>query len=41
MRLLECTRPRVQDIDFAQGLIVVRDDKGQKDGGRGNLFVQP
>ncbi len=31
MRLMECVRLRVQDIDFAQGLIVVRDDKGQKD----------
>ncbi len=31
MRLMECVRLRVQDIDFAQGLIVIRDGKGQKD----------
>ena len=31
MRLMECIRLRVQDIDFAQGLIMVRDGKGQKD----------
>lgn len=31
MRLMECVRLRVQDIDFAQGLIMVRDGKGQKD----------
>jgi integron integrase len=31
LRLLECLRLRVQDIDFAQSEIVVRDGKGEKD----------
>jgi len=31
MRLLECLRLRVQDIDFGYGLIVVRSGKGGKD----------
>jgi integron integrase len=31
MRLLECLRLRVQDIDFDLGQIMVRDGKGQKD----------
>ncbi|OGO47911.1 MAG: integrase [Chloroflexi bacterium RBG_16_64_43] len=31
LRLLECLRLRVQDLDFAQTEIVVRDGKGEKD----------
>jgi integron integrase len=31
MRLLECCRLRVKDIDFARGQIVVREGKGEKD----------
>jgi integron integrase len=31
LRLLECLRLRVKDVDFAQNLIVVRDGKGDKD----------
>jgi len=31
MRLMECMRLRVKDIDFAYNQIVVRDGKGQKD----------
>jgi integrase len=31
LRLLECCRLRVQDIDFAMNQIVVRDAKGAKD----------
>lgn len=31
MRLLECLRLRVKDIDFGSPQIVVRDAKGQKD----------
>jgi len=31
LRLLECLRLRVQDVDFGQGLIVVRGGKGGKD----------
>ncbi len=31
MRLMECVRPRVQDIDFHYHPIVVRDGTGQKD----------
>ena len=31
MRLMECIRLRVKDIDFAYRQIVVRDGKGQKD----------
>ena len=31
MRLMECIRLRVKDIDFAYSQIVVRDGKGQKD----------
>jgi integron integrase len=31
MRLMECVRLRVQDVDFAYGQITVRDGKGQKD----------
>ena len=31
LRLLECARLRVQDVDFAMNQIVVRDGKGAKD----------
>jgi len=31
LRLMECVRLRVKDIDFAQCQIIVRDGKGQKD----------
>jgi integron integrase len=31
LRLMECVRLRVKDIDFAQKQIIVRDGKGQKD----------
>lgn len=31
LRLMECVRLRVKDLDFAQGQIIVRDGKGQKD----------
>ncbi|MBI5408713.1 MAG: integron integrase [Nitrospirae bacterium] len=31
LRLMECVRLRVKDVDFAQNQIVVRDGKGQKD----------
>ncbi|WP_081593487.1 integron integrase [Thauera linaloolentis] len=31
MRLMECLRLRIKDVDFAYGQIVVRDGKGQKD----------
>jgi integron integrase len=31
LRLMECVRLRVKDIDFAQRQIIVRDGKGQKD----------
>jgi integron integrase len=31
LRLLECCRLRVKDVDFARGEIVVRDGKGRKD----------
>jgi integron integrase len=31
LRLIECIRLRVKDIDFAQGQIIVRDGKGGKD----------
>ena len=31
LRLLECARLRIKDIDFARGEITVRDGKGQKD----------
>jgi integron integrase len=31
MRLLECLRLRVKDVDFASGRIVVREGKGDKD----------
>ncbi len=31
LRLLECLRLRVKDVDFAQNHILVRDGKGQKD----------
>jgi len=31
LRLMECVRLRVKDLDFAQQLIVVRDGKGMKD----------
>ena len=31
MRLLECLRLRVKDVDFARGQIVVREGKGVKD----------
>lgn len=31
LRLLECIRLRVKDIDFARGELLIRDGKGQKD----------
>lgn len=31
MRLMECVRMRVQDVDFDYGQIIVRDGKGKKD----------
>ncbi len=31
LRLMECLRLRVKDVDFGQRHIVVRDGKGQKD----------
>ena len=31
LRLLECCRPRVKDVDFATNQIVIRDGKGRKD----------
>jgi integron integrase len=31
LRLMECVRLRVKDVDFARGAIVVRGGKGQKD----------
>jgi integrase len=31
LRLMECNRLRVQDVDFGQGLIFVRGGKGGKD----------
>lgn len=31
MRLMECVRLRVKDVDFAQHQIIVRDGKGAKD----------
>ena len=31
LRLMECVRLRVKDIDFERGEIIVRDGKGQKD----------
>ncbi len=31
LRLLECLRLRVKDLDFAQGVVFVRDAKGNKD----------
>jgi site-specific recombinase XerD len=31
LRLMECTRLRVKDVDFGQGQILVRDGKGDKD----------
>lgn len=31
LRLLECARLRVKDVDFAMGQITVRDGKGEKD----------
>ena len=31
LRLMECVRLRVKDVDFAQNQIIVRDGKGQKD----------
>ena len=31
MRLMECVRLRVKDVDFERGEIIVRDGKGQKD----------
>jgi integron integrase len=31
MRLMECCRLRVQDIDFARSRVIVRDEKGRKD----------
>ncbi|MFO8089778.1 MAG: tyrosine-type recombinase/integrase [Desulfatiglandaceae bacterium] len=34
LRLMECLRLRVQDIDFSRNEILVRDGKGAKDRGR-------
>ena len=31
LRLMECLRLRVKDIDFAQRIITVRDGKGEQD----------
>ncbi len=31
MRLMECVRLRVKDVDFERGLLVIRDGKGAKD----------
>src|SRR5438093_13460986 len=31
LRLLECCRLRVKDVDFAENQIVIRDGKGRKD----------
>ena len=31
LRLLECCRPRVKDLDLERGEILIRDGKGQKD----------
>jgi integrase len=31
LRLMECCRLRVKDVDLARGLIVVRQGKGDKD----------
>lgn len=31
LRLMECVRLRVKDVDFAQRQIIVRDGKGQQD----------
>ncbi len=31
LRLMECVRMRVQDVDFDRNMIVIRDGKGQKD----------
>src|SRR5262249_17845865 len=31
LRLMECVRLRVKDVDFGHGAIIVRDGKGQKD----------
>lgn len=31
LRLMECVRLRVKDVDFGQKHLVVRDGKGQKD----------
>ena len=31
LRVLECVRLRVKDVDFGQGHLIVRDGKGQKD----------
>ena len=31
LRLLECSRPRIQDLDFGRNAIVVRAGKGDKD----------
>ena len=31
LRLMECLRPRVKDLDFEQRQVIVRDGKGQKD----------
>ena len=39
LRLLECLRLRVKDLDFAYNQIVVRDGKGQKD--RVTMLPQP
>jgi integron integrase len=31
LRLMECIRLRIKDVDFGQNLLIVRDGKGQKD----------
>jgi len=38
LRLMEVVRLRVQDLDFANGLLIVRDGKGSKD--RTTLFAE-
>lgn len=38
LRLMECVRLRVKDVDFALNQLIVRDGKGQKD--RGTLLPQ-
>jgi len=39
LRLMECLRPRVKDIDFEQSQVVVREGKGEKDKQTGVLSL--